>query len=75
MRRLIKLIIVILLSGIINNCTDINITPEGPEEIEILKSDQISEILIKEYWFSDYMPLIPGLYGIKTYETTVGGSG
>lgn len=72
MKKLINLIIVILLSGIITNCTNINITPEGLEEIEITKSVQISEKPIKEYWFSDYMPLIPGLYGIKTYETTVG---
>jgi len=72
MRKLINLIIVILLSGIITNCTDTIITPEGLEEIEITKSVQISEKPIKEYWFSDYMPLIPGLYGIKTYETTEG---
>jgi hypothetical protein len=72
MKKLINLIIVILLSGIINNCTDTIITPEGLEEIEITKSVQISENPIKEYWFSDYMPLIPGLYGIKTYETTLG---
>jgi len=29
----------------------------------------------KKYWFSDYFPLIPGLYGIKTYEFTVGQTG
>ena len=29
----------------------------------------------KKYWFSDYFPLIPGLYGIKTYEYTVGQTG
>jgi hypothetical protein len=65
MKKLINLIIVILLSGIITNCTNINITPEGLEEIEITKSVQISEKPIKEYWLSDYMPLFQVYMGLK----------
>ena len=70
MKKPINLIIFILLGGINNNCTDTIITPEGLEEIGITKSGQLSKNPIKEYWVSDYMPLIPGLYGIKTYEVT-----
>lgn len=70
MKKLMNLIIVILLSGIITNCTDKS--REDFEEIDFTKSAQLSEIPIKEYWVADYMPLNPGLYGIKTYETTVG---
>ncbi|MCY1723500.1 hypothetical protein OU798_24325 [Prolixibacteraceae bacterium Z1-6] len=73
MKKLMNLIIVILLSGIITNCTDK--LREDFEEIDFTKSAQLSEKPIVEYWFSDYMPLIPVLYGIKTYETTVGDEG
>lgn len=73
MKKLLKIVFVIFLCGIITNCTDK--VREDFEEIDVRKSAQLSEIPIKEYWFADYMPLNPGLYGIKTYETTIGGSG
>lgn len=73
MKKLISLIFIILLIGIITDCT--NKTPEGPEVKESSTQARLEKKPIKEYWFSDYFPLNPKLYGIKTYELTVGGTG
>jgi hypothetical protein len=65
MKKLMSLIVLILLCGIISDC-DIE-APEGLEAHKRGRQLELARSPIKEYWFADYMPLVPGSYGIKTY--------
>jgi hypothetical protein len=58
---------------IIFNCN--SDLPKEPITDDPLEQGSLEKKTAKEYWFSDYFPLNPYLYGIKTYELTVGGSG
>lgn len=70
MKKLISLTVNIILIVVIFYCaTEI---PEGPDAIEISTQGSFEKKPIKEYWYSDYIPLIPQLYGVRTFETTFG---
>lgn len=70
MKKLTILVLIVLLIGVIFYCT--TEIPEGPEAIETSTQGSFEKKPIKEYWLSDYMPLIPQLYGVRTFETTFG---
>lgn len=39
-----------------------------PEASSLLPQPQFSTQAVKGAWFSDYLPDVPGLYGVKTYQ-------
>jgi hypothetical protein len=73
MKNVTRLVVAILVICFITTCN--YKTPEEPEAIDGSKLAQLEKKPIKEYWFSDYLPLIPNLYGIRTLKRTIGTPG
>jgi hypothetical protein len=65
MKKLMCPIVLMLLCGIITDC-DIE-APDGLEADKPGRQIELASSPVKEYWFADYMPLVVGLYGVKTY--------
>lgn len=64
-KRILGLSIILLMVGSVTRCTnDRSVGPEGLESVKMLQSSAPSP---SAHWLSDYFPLNPHQFGIRTY--------